>query len=161
MLLHLAYGCCALGLIQAQAIFNNINNNQNYDINNPNYNTNNNPNYNTNTNPNYNTNINPNYNTNINPNYNTNSDPNYNTINNNPFYNSNINPNYNNINRFSNDIFYDQMRCPEHWIAFQQSCYRFIRSPLRPYNEARRLCQVCIPLFIVIILLTICFIFYF
>lgn len=57
-------------------------------------------------------------------------------------YSNNINNNNNvNINRFSNDIFYDLLRCPEYWVQFQQSCYRFIKSPLRPYNDARRLCQ--------------------
>lgn len=113
MFLYLALGCWTLGLIEAQAIYNNIND--------PNYNVNSNPNYNVNSNPNYNVNNNPNYNFNNNPNYNTN----------------------NNIHRFGNDIFYDQLRCPEHWVQFQQSCYRFIKSPLRPYNDARRLCQVC------------------
>lgn len=44
-------------------------------------------------------------------------------------------------NDLSNDILYD-LHCPEHWVRNYQSCYRFIKSPLRPYEEARRLCKV-------------------
>lgn len=33
-------------------------------------------------------------------------------------------------------------RCPEHWVHFQGSCYRFIKSPIRPREEAKRNCQV-------------------
>lgn len=32
-------------------------------------------------------------------------------------------------------------RCPQNWILFQASCYRFMKSPLRPRNEARKICQ--------------------
>ncbi|KAF2888029.1 hypothetical protein ILUMI_18144, partial [Ignelater luminosus] len=46
-----------------------------------------------------------------------------------------------NINDISSDLYYDQLRCPEHWVKFQQSCYRFIKSPLRSYGEGRRICQ--------------------
>nr|CAD7263049.1 unnamed protein product [Timema shepardi] len=35
----------------------------------------------------------------------------------------------------------DQWRCPQYWVQFQASCYRFIKSPLRNRNEARRNCQ--------------------
>lgn len=45
----------------------------------------------------------------------------------------------------SNDIFFDQLKCPEHWVQFQQSCYRFIKSPLRPYKESRKICQSFVP----------------
>lgn len=31
--------------------------------------------------------------------------------------------------------------CPEHWLAFRSSCYRFIRSPRHSWHEARKLCQ--------------------
>ncbi|XP_039297800.1 contactin [Nilaparvata lugens] len=31
--------------------------------------------------------------------------------------------------------------CPQHWHRFQNSCYRFIKSPLRNRNDARRNCQ--------------------
>nr|XP_008193513.1 PREDICTED: contactin [Tribolium castaneum] len=44
----------------------------------------------------------------------------------------------------NNDIFYD-LKCPEHWVRLYQSCYRFIRSPLRPYEEARRICEAYSP----------------
>lgn len=45
----------------------------------------------------------------------------------------------------SNDIDYyfnEYMQCPPHWVQFQFSCYRFIKSPLRSYNESRKICQV-------------------
>lgn len=32
-------------------------------------------------------------------------------------------------------------RCPQHWIKFQESCYRFIKSPLRARQDARKNCQ--------------------
>jgi len=32
-------------------------------------------------------------------------------------------------------------RCPQYWIQFQSSCYRFIKSPLHTRNDARRNCQ--------------------
>jgi len=31
--------------------------------------------------------------------------------------------------------------CPQHWMQFQESCYRFIKSPLRPREDARKNCQ--------------------
>lgn len=34
-----------------------------------------------------------------------------------------------------------EMQCPQYWIRFQTSCYRFIKSPLRPRNDARKNCQ--------------------
>ncbi|XP_046406914.1 contactin isoform X2 [Ischnura elegans] len=34
-----------------------------------------------------------------------------------------------------------ELQCPEHWVQFQSSCYRFIKSPLRARNEARKNCQ--------------------
>lgn len=38
--------------------------------------------------------------------------------------------------------FDSEMRCPEHWVRFQISCYRFIKSPLRNRNDAAKNCQV-------------------
>jgi len=38
--------------------------------------------------------------------------------------------------------FDSEMRCPEHWVRFQLSCYRFIKSPLRNRNDAVKNCQV-------------------
>jgi hypothetical protein len=35
-----------------------------------------------------------------------------------------------------------EWRCPQHWIQFRASCYRFIKSPNRPRAEARKNCQV-------------------
>ncbi|KAG8237908.1 hypothetical protein J437_LFUL017780 [Ladona fulva] len=34
-----------------------------------------------------------------------------------------------------------ELQCPEHWVQFQSSCYRFIKSPLRARNDARKNCQ--------------------
>jgi hypothetical protein len=50
------------------------------------------------------------------------------------------NTGYYNTEGFSNDILYD-LHCPEHWVRFYQSCYRFIKSPLKAYEDARRLCK--------------------
>lgn len=30
--------------------------------------------------------------------------------------------------------------CPEHWIAYRDSCLRFIKSPRRAWHEARKIC---------------------
>jgi hypothetical protein len=35
-----------------------------------------------------------------------------------------------------------EWRCPQHWVQFRSSCYRFIKSPIRPRNDARKNCQV-------------------
>ena len=37
-----------------------------------------------------------------------------------------------------------EMRCPQYWVQFQLSCYRFIKSPLRNRNDARKNCEVSI-----------------
>lgn len=41
------------------------------------------------------------------------------------------------------NIFYGdvQYNCPKHWIKFQESCYRFVKSPLKRREDARRTCQ--------------------
>lgn len=44
-----------------------------------------------------------------------------------------------------NDVYYEHLECPQNWVQFQQSCYRFVRSPLRPYREARKICQAFVP----------------
>lgn len=31
--------------------------------------------------------------------------------------------------------------CPEHWVAFRQTCYRFVKSPRHPWHDAKKLCQ--------------------
>lgn len=35
----------------------------------------------------------------------------------------------------------ERYRCPPNWIRFRESCYRFTKSPDRPRNEARKICQ--------------------
>lgn len=40
------------------------------------------------------------------------------------------------------DMFTDEDNfCPEHWISFRQTCYRFIRSPKRNWAEAKKICK--------------------
>ncbi|XP_055857806.1 contactin [Episyrphus balteatus] len=31
--------------------------------------------------------------------------------------------------------------CPEHWISHRQTCYRFIKSPKRNWNDAKKICK--------------------
>lgn len=38
--------------------------------------------------------------------------------------------------------YYESLRCPDYWVQYQDSCYRFVKSPQRSYNESRSLCQV-------------------
>lgn len=41
------------------------------------------------------------------------------------------------------NINHDQeYKCPQYWLKFQESCYRFIKSPQKAYTDARRNCQV-------------------
>lgn len=57
---------------------------------------------------------------------------------------SNFGPDYTNYQQQNFPVgspFFEELKCPEHWIPFQQLCYKFIKSPLRPYVDARRLCQ--------------------
>lgn len=44
---------------------------------------------------------------------------------------------------FAQNVLYGESiyECPQHWIRFQESCYRFIKSPLRLRDDARRNCQ--------------------
>ncbi|KAM3960940.1 contactin [Aphomia sociella] len=35
----------------------------------------------------------------------------------------------------------ERYRCPPHWFRYRESCYRFTKSPSRPRNEARKICQ--------------------
>ena len=44
----------------------------------------------------------------------------------------------NNYDAYYNELNYE---CPRHWKRFQESCYRFVRSPLKRREEARRTCQ--------------------
>lgn len=115
---------------------NNVNDNsQIYNLNNPSSNYNPSFNY-----PDYNQN---NYNqgSNFNQNYNPN---NFNrevvSHNNNPTYNPNTN--YPVYGYGGNSYGNDELTCPQYWIRFQNNCYRFVKSPLRAYIEARKICQV-------------------
>lgn len=59
-------------------------------------------------------------------------------------YSYNRNPSYSNFNygglNNMDDIDPNHM-CPEHWIAYRQSCLRFIKSPRRTWYEAKKICQ--------------------
>lgn len=40
------------------------------------------------------------------------------------------------------DTYSDEFNfCPEHWLSFRQTCYRFIRSPKRSWMEAKKICK--------------------
>ncbi|XP_066587501.1 contactin [Prorops nasuta] len=41
------------------------------------------------------------------------------------------------------DIYYGEItyKCPQHWIKFQDSCYRLIKSPIRAREDAKKNCQ--------------------
>ncbi|XP_057342220.1 contactin [Microplitis mediator] len=41
-------------------------------------------------------------------------------------------------NIYSDDSIY---QCPKHWLKHQDSCYRFIKSPLKKREEAKRTCE--------------------
>ena len=36
----------------------------------------------------------------------------------------------------------DELRCPRNWVEFQDSCYKFNRSPPKRWDLAREICQV-------------------
>lgn len=48
---------------------------------------------------------------------------------------------YNQINPNDPNYYYVELKCPEHWIQYQQSCYKFVRSPLRAFYDARKICE--------------------
>ncbi|CAH4035672.1 unnamed protein product [Pieris brassicae] len=35
----------------------------------------------------------------------------------------------------------ERYKCPPNWIRYRESCYRFTKSPNRPRNEGRKICQ--------------------
>lgn len=37
-----------------------------------------------------------------------------------------------------------EFKCPENWIRYENSCYRYIKSPMRPRADAQRNCIVSI-----------------
>lgn len=37
--------------------------------------------------------------------------------------------------------FDENSMCPEHWFAFRQTCYRFVKSPKKQWIDAKRLCK--------------------
>lgn len=66
-----------------------------------------------------------------------------------PSHNQGFEDNYNptsfvesdNSDRYNNN--YDEnplFKCPQHWLTFRDTCYRFMKSPARPRNEARKIC---------------------
>lgn len=59
-------------------------------------------------------------------------------------YSYNRNPAYSNFN-FGGINNWDEIdpnhMCPEHWVAYRQSCLRFIKSPKRTSYEAKKICQ--------------------
>lgn len=42
---------------------------------------------------------------------------------------------------YQSEISEEGLKCPQHWVQFQQSCYRFIKSPMRSRNDARKNCE--------------------
>lgn len=59
-----------------------------------------------------------------------------------------FNRNTQNANNFASngfgyvDSYSDELNyCPEHWISYRQTCYRFIRSPKRNWLEAKKICK--------------------
>lgn len=55
----------------------------------------------------------------------------------------NVGPDYQNYQLdYAGNYIFETLKCPDHWIPFQQYCYKFIKSPMRPYVDARTLCQV-------------------
>ncbi|XP_026492779.2 contactin [Vanessa tameamea] len=53
---------------------------------------------------------------------------------------NNVDP-QNTANYYAGLDYEERYRCPPHWIRFRESCYRFTKSPDRPRNEARKICQ--------------------
>lgn len=41
------------------------------------------------------------------------------------------------------NLYYGEVEyhCPKHWVKFQESCYRLVKSPLKQREDARRTCQ--------------------
>lgn len=57
------------------------------------------------------------------------------------FYDSNrYGYNYNPYSNFIDGVD-ESLFCPEHWITFRQTCYRFIKSPKRSWYESKRICE--------------------
>ncbi|XP_014371017.2 contactin [Papilio machaon] len=47
----------------------------------------------------------------------------------------------NTANYYAGLDYEERYRCPPNWIRYRESCYRFTKSPDRPRNEARKICQ--------------------
>lgn len=45
------------------------------------------------------------------------------------------------LNSLTADLLDERNFCPEFWIPYQKTCYRFHKSPKRNWHEARRLCK--------------------
>ncbi|XP_026687837.1 contactin-like, partial [Diaphorina citri] len=42
---------------------------------------------------------------------------------------------------FSQTIDELELRCPQHWVQYRDSCYRFVKSPLKTRNDAKLNCK--------------------
>lgn len=47
----------------------------------------------------------------------------------------------NTANYYSGLDYEERYKCPPNWIRYREACYRFTKSPDRPRNEARKICQ--------------------
>ncbi|CAH0562661.1 unnamed protein product [Brassicogethes aeneus] len=141
VLFFLQYLVLGLALAQDNLYNDNNNNPNNYGTNNYGANSYGTNNYGANNQPlDYSQNNinNPNRDLNVNFNQNSNNNPNVNNYNT-PFKTYNYDNNQNSY--IGSNGYFTELKCPEHWYQFQDSCYRFIKSPLKAYNEARKICQ--------------------
>ncbi|XP_034935862.1 contactin [Chelonus insularis] len=46
-----------------------------------------------------------------------------------------------NTNSFNTNFMDYDYRCPKYWIKYQQSCYRFVKSPIKRKDDAKLLCE--------------------
>ncbi len=35
----------------------------------------------------------------------------------------------------------EEARCPRNWVQFRRSCYKFTRSPIKRWDDARQICH--------------------
>lgn len=66
-------------------------------------------------------------------------DPNLNSPNSN-FYQYRYTPFGSAVNGLNLDGVDENNFCPEYWMSYRSSCYRFIKSPKRSWDEARKIC---------------------
>ena len=53
-----------------------------------------------------------------------------------------LNPNLNTIG-LEEPLESVTLKCPTNWVTNEESCYKFVRSPKKTRDQARRQCQVC------------------